>query len=185
MAQARQLVAEPATAEALAEYGQFLAAGDAVPLVPVSFYGGAVHVHQSVPFESQSAPQFSVCRLARRPLEIEYVERHPLHTQAFIPLGGKPFVAVMAPPSVSDLPEVSQLRAFLFDGSAGFVMNAMTWHEFPFALEDDTDIVVVLSEETSANLKPDNVIAGEAIGPDLEKRNWLARGRPAVQVRLA
>lgn len=103
------------------------------------------------------------------------MERHPKHTQAFISLNSRPFVAVFAPPSETELPDIDKVEAFLFDGQSGFVMKKNTWHEFPFALFDNTHLVVVLRREATNGLTTDNVFKNEAVGPDLVKRDIEAR----------
>lgn len=169
-----QITIEDATAEALAPYGTIIGTDPSVPRLPITFYGGAVDVRVPAKFESEAAPQLSVCRVQPREMVIDYMERHPQHTQGFVPLGGKPFVVVFAPPA-KDMPQPGDLKAFRFDGSCGFMMHKDVWHEFPYALEDDTDLVVVLSEATNANLQQDPDGDGEAQGPDLDKRNYRKR----------
>ena len=44
--------------------------------------------------------------------------------------------AVQAPPTDGELPNLDQVRAFLFHGDAGLSMHIGTWYEFPFALVD-------------------------------------------------
>jgi ureidoglycolate lyase len=114
-------------------------------------------------------------------MSVQWMERHFKHTQAFIPLGGKPFLAILAPPTEGELPDLDQARAFLFDGQAGLLMHVGTWHEFPFALVDNTQLVVVLRSETLESLREENVIDGEAFGPDLDKKDIVRR----LGVRLA
>jgi len=103
------------------------------------------------------------------------LERHFKHTQVFLPLGGKPFIAVLAPPTDTDLPNIDEAKAFLFDGQAGLSMHLGTWHEFPFALVEDTQLVVLLRQETSKSLKSENVFDGEGLGPDLDKKDITRR----------
>jgi len=163
-----------ATAEALAPYGTIIGTDPSVEKLPIHFYDGHVEVRVPTRFESASAPQLSVCRVQPRPMLIDYMERHPQHTQAFVPLGGKPFVVVFSPPA-EDMPGPDALEAFRFDGSCGFLMHKDVWHEFPYALEEDTDLIVILSEDTNANLQEDTTGLGEAKGPDLDKRNYRKR----------
>ena len=173
----RELPVAAATAENLAAFGRILGANaDTAPL-PIDFYGGAMQVRKPVSFVSDETTELTVVTLQRRPLEVRWVERHFKHTQTFIPLGGRPFVAVMAPPSEGELPDLDQMRAFHFDGSAGFTMNIGTWHEFPFALQDDTNIIVILRGEATRDLMRDNVILDEALGPDIDKKDLLRRTR--------
>ncbi|MEM6682199.1 MAG: ureidoglycolate lyase [Pseudomonadota bacterium] len=170
----RHIPLHTATADALKPFGSIIGTDPSVPKLPVSFYDGHVDVRMPASFESAAPPQLTVCRIQPRPMVIDYVERHPQHTQGFVPLGGKPFVAVFAPPS-EDLPTPDALRAFKFDGTCGFLMHKHVWHEFPFAVEADTDLIVILSEATNANLQEDPNGLGEAQGPDLEKLNYRTR----------
>ncbi len=104
--------------------------------------------------------------------------------QTFIPLEGKAFVVVLAPPNDDELPDLDQVRAFLFDGSCGFTMKKGTWHEFPFALVDGSNVIVILRSETARNLMKENVIDGEAHGPDLDKKNLVVRTGVTLEVKM-
>jgi ureidoglycolate lyase len=138
----------------------------------VSEFFDDVMLRKPVRFVSDDTTVLSLATVGRRPFEIHWLERHFKHTQTFIPLGGRPFVLAMAKPS-DEFPAPEDIRAFLFDGSAGFTMKIGTWHEFPFALVDATDVVVILREETNRNLK--NVNDNEASGEDLDKRDVVRR----------
>ena len=180
----RILKAKPATPEALAPYGQVLGYNPDVPPMPIDFYDGAAKVRRVVDFVSDDQTEMPVVTLDRRPLEVRWMERHFKHTQAFVPLGGKPFVAVFAPPNDEDLPDLDKVEAFRFNGQAGFVMKLGTWHEFPFALEDQTHLIVVLRKEATEGLVRDKVIQHEAQGPDLEKKDLLHRCNVTFRVEI-
>lgn len=170
-----ELIVELATAEALAPFGAII--GRQAPVTPVSvdFYKGAVKMSYPARFLCEHPVEVTLAQMDRRPGEVRYMERHFQHTQAFLPLAGKPFVAVMAPPCDGELPGLSQVRAFHFDGTAGFAMHLGTWHEFPFAVEDGTDLVVLLSSQTGYDLKTKDAVTEEAHGPDLDKKDIVAR----------
>jgi ureidoglycolate lyase len=171
----RVLKARRATPEALAPYGEILGFNASVAPLPIDFYGGKAKVRRVVNFESDGETEMPVVTVDFRPLEVSHMERHPKHTQAFISLNNKPFVAVFAPPSDAELPDIDKAEAFLFDGEAGFVMKKNTWHEFPFSLFDNTHLVVVLRREATNGLTTDQVYKNEAVGPDLVKRDIEAR----------
>jgi ureidoglycolate lyase len=59
-------------------------------------------------------------------------------------------------------------------------MHVGTWHEFPFALADPTDLVIILRSETNLNLH--NISDNEASGADLDKRDVAKRA--AVKINL-
>ncbi len=184
--ESRTLPLKEATPEALAPYGEVLGSQVDAPTGTSPFYGDAVAVSKPVEFISDDTTELTLCKLKPRALEVKFMERHFLHTQTFVPLGGKPFVAVLAPPNDKELPDLDKVEAFHFDGSAGFTMKIGTWHEFPFALQD-MDLIVILRRDTMRDLSADRVVKSElygdeAVGPDLEKRNLVARANVRFEV---
>lgn len=169
---------ETATAEALAPFGWILGARADIPSRRLNFYPG--EMRSPCEFVIDAEADVSVVRLEKRPFEIVYMERHWKHTQAFLPLGGKPFILAMAPPADGETPALEAVRAFRFDGAAGFCMRVGCWHEFPFALSDDTDIAVILRKETYRNLQ--NVVGDEASGDDLDKKNLRRRAERTIVI---
>lgn len=74
------------------------------------------------------------------PIQIRVLERHPLSSQAFFPLGPRPYLVVVAPPG--DLDE-NAIRVFLAQPGQGVNYHAGTWHHFCLALEAESDFLVV------------------------------------------
>ena len=172
------------TPEKLAPYGTVLGYNPAVQPMPIDFYDGAAKVRRVGEFVSDDQTEMPVVTLDRRPFEMRHVERHHKHTQAFVSLGSKPFMAAFAPPNDKELPDLDKMEAFLFDGSVGFMMHQGTWHDFPFAIFDHTNLLVILRKEASDGLVRDNMIQDEAEGPDLEKRDLLARLNTLIHFEL-
>ena len=75
------------------------------------------------------------------PLTIAMMEKHPLGSQAFIPLEAAPFLVVVAPPGDSVAPE--DLRAFLTQGRQGVNYGRGVWHHSVIALGQETDFLVI------------------------------------------
>jgi len=75
------------------------------------------------------------------PLRVAMVERHPLSSQAFIPLGPAPFLLVVA--AAGDGPRPNGLRVFVTDGAQGVNYARGTWHHPVLALDRTTDFLVV------------------------------------------
>lgn len=172
-AEVRYLEVERPTPERIAPFGQLV--GGATPAAkPSGFYDQQVTTWRPQ-FISDAETELAVCTLARRPLQVRWMERHFKHTQVFLPLGGRPFLAVLAPPNDRDLPDIEQARAFLFDGQAGLSMHIGTWHEFPFALVDETQLVVILRAEATRGLQKENIVDGEGVSPDLDKKDLSRR----------
>ncbi|MFZ9304174.1 MAG: ureidoglycolate lyase [Steroidobacteraceae bacterium] len=176
-----ELELEQATTENIAPFGELLAFGRGRPVARTRFYDDAVELMEKPAFSSDADTCLSLARVHPRPLEVIWMERHFKHTQAFIPLNAKPWCAVLAPPTASDLPDLAQARAFHFAGDCGLLMHVGTWHEFPFALEVTADMVVVLRNETNRNLEA--ISDGEAVGEDLEKRHIAKRFGVSLAIR--
>ncbi|MFN8534104.1 MAG: ureidoglycolate lyase [Dehalococcoidia bacterium] len=183
--QVREIPVEWATPENVAPFGEILGAGPAGQGRASAFYEGAVRTFSPVNFISDEDTELVVSAVDRRQLSVRFLERHYKHTQTFIPLDGKPVLVVVAPPNDGDEPDLDQVRALLFDGSVGFVMKLGTWHEFPFALVDRTNVVVILRHETTRSLLPDQKIAGEAHGPDIDKLDIVERTGVTIVPKLA
>lgn len=77
------------------------------------------------------------------PSEISMLERHPNGSQAFIPMQGQKFLVIVAPSLNADEPDLSQLYAFMTDGSQGVNYRAGTWHHPLLTLESPSDFAVV------------------------------------------
>ena len=74
------------------------------------------------------------------PLPIEMMERHPLGSQAFIPMSNQPYVVVVAPSGELDS---SKIEVFLASSKQGVNYHKGTWHHFCLALNEVSDFLVV------------------------------------------
>lgn len=77
------------------------------------------------------------------PFRLRVMERHPLSSQAFIPLQTQAddrYLVVVAPPGPLD---VGQLRAFLARGFQGVQYARGVWHHPLIALDRNSDFLVV------------------------------------------
>ena len=68
----------------------------------------------------------------RPPLRLSVMERHPLSSQAFMPLQHTRFAVVVATPGRP--PQAADLKAFLSDGSQGVIYLRGVWHHPLLAL---------------------------------------------------
>ena len=75
------------------------------------------------------------------PLTIAMVEKHPLGSQAFVPLDAAPFLVVVAPPGETVAP--AALRAFLARAGQGVNYARGVWHHPVIALGRETDFLVI------------------------------------------
>lgn len=177
------LRAEAATAATVAPFGTLLGAEADAPLIRSGFYGEALRMKKPGRFVGDDTLELTVATLDRRPLRVVWMERHFLHTQTFFPLGGRPFLMVLAPPAPeAATPDLSRAKALLFDGQAALMLHLGTWHEFPFALVDGTSLIVAIRRDTMRDLR--NVRDNEAEGPDLDKKDIRARAGVEIRIEL-
>ncbi|MCG8511079.1 MAG: ureidoglycolate lyase [Rhodospirillales bacterium] len=74
------------------------------------------------------------------PLKIEMLERHPLGSQAFVPLDGKPFLIVVAPKG--DVVEVTDVEVFLARAGQGINFHRGVWHHPVIVIEPARFLVI-------------------------------------------
>ena len=75
------------------------------------------------------------------PLRIDRLERHPLGSQAFVPLQPCKIVVVVAPPG--NAVEAADLRAFVTRPRQGFNYHRGTWHMPLIAFAADDQFLVI------------------------------------------
>ena len=176
------LTAEAATPESVSFFGFWLGHDAPGPVRRSGFYGEAVELRNPARFVGDETLDITVATVHSRPLRVSWLERHALHTQTFIPLGGKPFALVLAPPGDGEMPDLQQTKALLFDGSAGIALHIGTWHEFPLALLPATTAVVPVRKDTMRDLA--KIEGNEAFGTDLDKKEIVARTGRTIRVAL-
>jgi ureidoglycolate lyase len=76
-----------------------------------------------------------------RPIAIQMMERHPIGSQAFVPMHGQDYLIVVARPGESF--DVNDLQAFSVMGGTGINYYTGTWHHPLLVLEADSDFLVV------------------------------------------
>jgi ureidoglycolate lyase len=82
------------------------------------------------------------CRVAMTlPLHVDTVERHPLGSQAFVPLTPCRMIVVVGPPEESV--EAGDLRAFVSNGRQGVNYHRGTWHMPLIAFDAGQEFLVI------------------------------------------
>ena len=76
------------------------------------------------------------------PFECQMLERHPISSQAFVPIGECRFLVVVAP-AEDDSPDANVSRAFITNGRQGVNYHPGVWHHPILALGEETDFVMI------------------------------------------
>lgn len=160
----RPLRPRPLTSEAFAPYGDVIAAGGGEHRA--INYGATTRFHDLAALDvtgDDGQPLVSIFRSSPlpTPLTLKVMERHPLSSQAFMPLDGRPYLVVVAPPGDFD---IARVEAFLAGPGQGVNYHRGTWHHFSLALGEPSDFLVIDRGGPGENL--DEIFLAEA--------DWLA-----------
>ena len=83
------------------------------------------------------------------PMKIDMMEKHPLGSQAFLPMKETTFLCFVAPPGVSL--EIDKIQSFIIPPKTGINYKPGIWH-FPLISTEDTDFLVIDRKVNSENL---------------------------------
>lgn len=151
MAEVVQVRVEMLTPEAFAPFGEVMAIAAREPE-----YRGISSVGWKASYEASGPSEILMYSSRYAGLRFSVLERHVAVAQAFIPLGHVPAVIAVAAPTDGDaVPEPEDVRAFLLDGSAGYVLKTGAWHSpdrYPL-YPPAADIVIITSRETQEELE--------------------------------
>ena len=83
------------------------------------------------------------------PMKVDMMEKHPLGSQAFIPMKDTTFLALVAPEG--DKPYINKVEAFIIPKGIGVNYNPGIWH-FPLIATEDMNFLVVDRKGKGDNL---------------------------------
>jgi ureidoglycolate lyase len=83
------------------------------------------------------------------PMKVNMMEKHPLGSQAFIPMKETTFLAFVAPKG--DRPDLNKVEAFIIPKGVGVNYNAGIWH-FPLIATENMNFLVVDRKGEGDNL---------------------------------
>ena len=155
------LIPEPLTAAAFAPFGDVIEARDSAQRLQVN-QGLAERYHDLANVElagSGARVLISIFRSQPRqfPLFLSVLERHPLGSQAFMPLAALPYLVVVAPGG--DVPDVQALRCFTAVPGQGVNYARGTWHHPLLSLRTTTDFLVIDRGGAGINLEEHALLA--------------------------
>jgi len=139
-----ELRAEPLTPEAFAAFGDVIDSRSSEHFMINSGRTRRHHDLAKVEVAGESPRvliSIFVSQPVEVPLELTFLERHPLGSQAFMPLHEEQFLVVVAPPG--DTIDPTEVRAFITDGRQGVNYAKGTWHAIQSVLEREGEFLVV------------------------------------------
>lgn len=140
---ARRIVLQPLTQAAFAPFGDVLEATGEPDKVINAGMCGRFHDLASLDFTGPNARAgISLFRSRARtlPYTLDMMERHPLGSQAFLPMSPDPFMVIVAP---DDAGQPGTPVAFLTSPGQGVNYHRNTWHGVLTPLVDNALFAVV------------------------------------------
>lgn len=152
--EATSIKALPLTRQAYEPYGCVIGAADELPWRPANM-GTSRRFNHLAEVENLRGDKaklnlclFSCKPLAKLPLEMKLLEKHPHSTQVFLPMSknGR-YLAIVC--LGGDKPDLSTLAAFVVEGAQGISYYPGIWHYPMTALDDHLDFSCLVYEDDS------------------------------------
>jgi ureidoglycolate lyase len=158
----REMTPEPLTAEAFAPFGSVIEASGAAVKLDIN-QGHAIRYDALAEVDVADGAGVPVISLFRaKPLGelvLKGFERHPLGSQSFVPLSGRPYLVAVAPAGDFD---PAAIRLFRAGGHQGVHYRKGVWHHFLLVL-DESDFLVVDRSGPGDNCEEVELAPGDAI----------------------
>jgi ureidoglycolate lyase len=148
----KKLAIEPLTRTAFEPFGDVIEL-EGAKQIPINL-GTTIRFHDLARIDVDDEGGRPIVNLFRGqprvlPFEVSMLERHPLGSQAFLPLNDRPYLVVVAP--AGELDE-SAIRGFVTRGWQGVNYAKGVWHHPLIALGEVSDFIVVDRGGEGANL---------------------------------
>lgn len=135
-----RLKLEPLTRDAFADFGDVIETEGAQHFAINQGMAERFHDLAKIDMAAEGKAQLSIFvgKAWPMPIAIRMLERHPLGSQAFIPLEQQDYLVVVA-----KSPEASALRGFLARGTQGVNYRRNVWHHPLLALKNESRFLVI------------------------------------------
>ena len=147
----------PITKENFAKYGDMISTKDIKPLEInngyAKRYDGIANLNTSSDNGETTISIFSALK-RNFPMKIDMMEKHPLGSQAFIPMKETTFLVFVAPKE--EKLDLNKIEAFIIPPGIGVNYKPGTWH-FPLISTEDMNFLVVDRKGSGDNLVIENL----------------------------
>ena len=142
----------PITKEKFSRFGDMISTSEIKPIEInngyAKRYDGIANLNTSKDNGETTISIFSALK-RNFPMKIDMMEKHPLGSQAFIPIKETTFLAFVAPNG--DKPDLNKIEAFIIPPGIGVNYKPGTWH-FPLISTEDMNFLVVDRKGPGDNL---------------------------------
>jgi ureidoglycolate lyase len=167
----KPLKVEALTAEAFREFGDLIStagrASHAINQGNTKRYAELALVDANAE-DGEAAVHIYRSKALELPLVIREMEKHPLSSQAFMPLHDYPFLVIVAP--AGERVESDAVRAFITDGKQGINLRRGTWHHYQVSLSQASLSQSSLGQESKSQEFDYLVIDRVGPGKNLEEQ---------------
>ena len=143
---------KPITKENFSKYGDVITTKDIKPLEINDGYAkrfdGIANLDTSIDGGETTICIFSALKRSF-PMKINMMEKHPLGSQAFIPMQETTFLVLVAPKGSK--PNINEIESFIVPPHIGVNYNPGIWH-FPLISTKDMNFLVVDRKGSGDNL---------------------------------
>ena len=148
---------KPITKENFSKFGDMITTADIKPIEINEGYAkrfdGIANLNTSKDNGETTICIFSALKRSF-PMKIDMMEKHPLGSQAFIPMQQTTFLVLVAPEG--EKPDLNKIEAFIVPQKIGVNYNPGTWH-FPLIATEDMNFLVVDRKGSGDNLVLENL----------------------------
>ena len=147
----------PITKENFAKYGDMISTKDIEPLEINNGYAKRYDNLGKINTSTKKGKTVvSIFSAKKRlfPMKIDMMEKHPLGSQAFIPMKETTFLVFVAPKE--EKLDLNKIEAFIIPPGIGVNYNPGTWH-FPLISTEDMNFLVVDRKGSGDNLVIENL----------------------------
>ncbi len=147
----------PITKENFSKFGEVITTENIKPLEINNGYAKRFDEIAKIDTSSQEGETtISIFSALKRsfPMKIDMMEKHPLGSQAFIPMKETIFLTFVAPQA--EKPNIEKIESFIVPKGKGVNYKAGVWH-FPLISTEDMDFLVVDRKGPGDNLVIENL----------------------------
>ncbi len=136
---------QPLNAQSFTQFGDVIEVNDQTPVMINE--GLTQRFHDLSPVDTALQDGHTLINIFRTtpktlPIKVQGMERHPLASQAFVPMSNAPFLVLVAAKELQTL-TVDDLKLFMTNGRQGVNYHRNVWHHYSLALEKESDFLVI------------------------------------------